>query len=185
MAALKSSSQFGEASMGSLILGYIASMGTILIVLMVLLNNYLQHSSPKTAQQPLPVIGRVAAPEHQAEQLLATPGAADVLPSNDAPRIRATDATVSESKVNSLASANGTNNAQTPVIAETTPKVPENGEIPIAAPPAAAKIKPQKSASRHIVRRHNERPYEPALGFYPEPPYRQTYGPFSRGGTRF
>ena len=182
---MKSSSQFGEASMGSLIVGYIASMGTILIVLMVLLNNYLQHSSPKTAQQPLPVIGRVAAPEHQAGQLLATPRATDGSPSNEASRTLATDVAVSDGTENTPAPAKNTDNAQTPVIANATPKAPENGEIPIAAPADAAKIKPQKSASRHIVRRHNERSYQSALGFYPEPPYRQTYGPFSRGGTRF
>ena len=40
----------GEVSMASLIFGYIASMATILVVLMVLLNSYLQPSLPTAVQ---------------------------------------------------------------------------------------------------------------------------------------
>jgi hypothetical protein len=168
--------------MASLIFGYIASMATILVVLMVLLNNYLQPSYPTALQQqPPPLIGRDAASEHQTRPLPAT-RSTDGSPSSEVQTL-ATNVELSKGPESARAPLRDSGNAQTPVTAEAAPAAPDSGEIPVAAPADAKTIKPQKLVSHHSVRRHYERPYHSALGFKPEAPYRQTYGPFSRGGA--
>ena len=170
--------------MESLIFGFIASMGTILVVLMVLLNSYLQRYSPTAAQeQPQSVIGPNAASEHQTGQLRTTSELTDGSPSSEAARTPATDAAVSKDPERTPAPVKDSDNAQTPATAETAPTTSDNGEIPIAAHAEAENVKPQKSASHHRVSRHRERPHRSALRSNSEAPY--GYGSFSGDGTRF
>jgi len=170
--------------MASLIFGFIASMATILVVLMVLLNSYLQPSSPTAVQQqPPPVIGRNAASEHQTGQLPATPRSTDGSSSSEASRTLAPDVEVSKGPESTRAPVEDSDNAQTPVTAEAAPTIPDNGEILLAAPAEAKDIKRQKLASHHRVPRHHERPYHSALRFNSEAPY--GYGSFSRDDARF
>jgi hypothetical protein len=181
----------GEASMASLIFGFIASMATILVILMVLLNSYLQPYSPTAVQQqPAPVIGRNAASDHQTGQLPATPKSTDpkstdpkstdpkstdVSPSSEAARTLATDVEVAKPE-STPAPAEDSDNVL-PVTAEAAPTIPDNKEIPIAAPAEAKDIKRQKSASHHRASRHHEKRYQA------EEPY--GYGSFSRDDGRF
>jgi hypothetical protein len=181
MAAMSSSPRFGETSVGSLILGYIVTMGTILVVLMVLLNSYLEPAAPSTAHQPpLPAIGQVAASVHQAGQLPAASPAGS--PANEASRTPAANAAAGEGTANPPAPFS---DAQAPVTADAAPTIAEHAETPTAAAADSARIKPQKSANRRKVHRQYDRPYGWALGYNGEAAYRQSYGPFSRGGARF
>lgn len=170
-------SSTGEASMASLIFGFIAAMGTILVILMVLLNSYLQPYSPTAVQlQPAPVIGRNAASVDQTGQLPATPRSTDASPSSEASRAPATDVEVS--KPESMPAPVEDSDNVLPVTAEAAPTIPDNAEIPIAAPAEAKDIKRKKSASRHRASRHHERSY------HAETPY-DGYGSFSRDDGRF
>ena len=142
-------SSTSEATMASLIFGYIASMATIGVVLMVLLNNHLQPSSPTALQQqPPPVIGRNAASDHQSGQLAATPGSTERSASGEALRTVATDVEVSRDPESMRPLVEDSDNAQPPVTAEAAPTIPDSGEEPVAAPAEER----QKLASHHRVR---------------------------------
>lgn len=173
-------SSTGEASMASLIFGFIASMGTILVVLMVLLNRYLQPSPPTAVQQqPPPVIGGNAASEHQTGQLPAGPRSTDGSPSSAASRTLATDVEISNGPESTPAPVEDSDNAQMPPTAE-APPIPDNGEIPVAAPAEAENIKQQRVASHHRAPRHHERRHHSARRFNSEAPYGQTDDSFAR-----
>jgi hypothetical protein len=189
--------------MKSVVLTYIGTMVTALIVLMLLLNGYLGSSSSNTAQrQQLPTIGQVAAaptaavagtatavrtPERQAgpQAPAVTPKATDV-------------ATVAASRDTAVAPAPAAAaTGQAPKATETAPApqpipataalAPFDVEVTTtpAAAPEAAKPAPQKTAARRKPHRPRDRPS--ALGFNQDPSYgRGNYGPFSSSaGARF
>ena len=145
-------SSTGEATMASLIFGYIASMATIGVVLMMLLNSHLQPSSPTALQQqPPPVIGQNAASGLQTVQLPATPRSTESSPSSEALRTLATDVEVSKGPESARAAVEDSDDAQPPMTAEAAPTIADSGEIPVAAPATER----QKLASHHRV--HHQR----------------------------
>ena len=176
-------SRIEEISMASLIFGFIASMGTIMLVMMVLLNSYLQRYSPTAAQQPPTVIGPNAASPHQTGRLGTTYGLTDGSSSSEAARTLASDAAVSRDPESTPAPVKDSDNAQTSATAETAQTITDNGEMPIPAPAEVKNVTPQKSANHHKVSRHRAKSRRSALRSKSQAPY--GYGSFSGDGTRF
>jgi len=165
--------------MGSVILGYLGSMATVLVVLMMLLNDYLQPSAQVVVQpQPLPAIGRVAAaPEPQAApqqtpvntRSLSAPAPVDTAALPAAAKDVIVGKEPAAAKEPPPASTDILGNKFTDV----TPA--------IAAEEPATSDKGGKAQKGHTHKVHHHRQYYPtALGFAGGPAYRGggSFGPW-------
>jgi cytoskeletal protein RodZ len=165
---------YGEASMASLIFGFLGVMAAILVVLMVLLNSYLQRFSPTAMEeQPPPPMVQNAGAERKTEQVspvLSSTGS----PSGEALRTLTTDVEVSKGPDSPPPAVDEPHIAQPPAPAtpEAVPATPDDTEEAPAAPAAEAKDgKPHSQASHHRVSRHHGRTHRSAQRYNGEASY--------------
>jgi len=164
--------------MGSVILGYVGSMATVLVVLMLLLNDYLQPSAQVAVQpQPLPAIGRVAAaPEPQAT-LPATPGATRSISAVAPADTAGVQTSPAQPQASSAIAAKEAAKEPPPVSTDILGNKANEVAQPVAVEePTTDKSKPTKSAHN---RKHHRQYYPSAMGFAGGPSFRGgSFGPW-------